>query len=389
MAMKENRLEPEKFLLVSIIPQATSDDEAFKDLKELKSLVEARGGKVVDIVIQRREIHDKGMYIGQGKIFEIADIIKEKKVDVVILNAVVKPGHIFEITTMLSKTKRTIKVWDRIDLILEIFSKHANTAEARLQIELAAMRHMGPRIYGMGEVMSRQTGGIGGRGVGETNTELMKRHWQKEMKKTKDKLNKLATDKERQLEHRKEIGFQTVSIIGYTNAGKSSLFNKLTGKKTEVQNALFVTLDSSTGKVIMPNSKTPILLSDTIGFIKNLPPDLIDAFKSTLMESIYADLLLHVIDITDDDIHRKIAAVEDILLSLGLRDKKRIYIFNKTDAMDGISKNAIEEQYHDFYPQFISVKENSGVEDVLKAIEESLTNGIPHLLKKRKIVHVD
>jgi GTP-binding protein HflX len=384
-----NILNPENFLLVSILPDAISDEEAYNDLKELKALVEAHGGRVADIVVQRREVHDKGMYIGRGKIGELADIIKEKNIDVVALNAVVKPGHIFEITTILSKTKRGIKVWDRVDLILEIFSKHANTAEAKLQIELAAMRHMGPRIYGMGHVMSRQGGGIGTLGVGETNTELMKRHWQREMKKTKDKLNKLSVDRERQLLRRKKVGFQTVSIIGYTNAGKSSLFNKLTGKKANVHNALFVTLDSSVGKIVLPNSRNQILLSDTIGFIKNLPTDLIDAFRSTLMESIHADLLLHVIDITDEDMIRKISAVEEVLGSLNLRNKKRIYIFNKTDQMDGINKNLIEEKYLDFYPQFISVKEDVGTEKILEVIEECLETSTPRLLKKRKLIHVE
>jgi GTP-binding protein HflX len=384
-----NILIPKNFLLVSILPSAITDEEAFNDLKELTSLVKAHGGKVVDIVIQRREVHDKGMYIGRGKIVEIADIIKEKNIDVVVLNAVVKPGHIFEISNLLIKTKRTIKVWDRVDLILEIFSKHANTAEAKLQIELAAMRHMGPRIYGMGHVMSRQGGGIGTLGVGETNTELMKRHWQREMKRTKDKLNKLTLERERQLTRRKKVGFQTVSIIGYTNAGKSSLFKKLTGKKVDVHNALFVTLDSSVGKIILPKSRNSILLTDTIGFIKNLPTDLIDAFKSTLMESIHSDLLLHVIDITDDDMMRKINAVEEVLGSLDLRNKKRIYIFNKTDAMNGVNKNLIEEEYVDFYPQFISVKESVGIEKILEVIEECLENSTPRLLKKRKLIHVE
>lgn len=384
-----SHIHPQNFLLASIITRDTNDKEAFNDLKELKDLVESQGGTVKDFIVQRREVHDKGMYIGRGKILEIAELINKNNIDIVILNAIVKPGHIFEITSILSKSKREIKVWDRVDLILEIFSKHANTAEAKLQIELAAIRHMGPRIYGMGEVMSRQGGGIGTLGVGETNTELMKRHWQKEMKRTKDKLIKLSLDRERQLARREKVGFQTVSIVGYTNAGKSSLFNKLTGKKSAIQNALFVTLDSSVSKIILPKSKTPVLLSDTIGFIKNLPTELIDAFKSTLLESIHADLLLHVIDITDEDMPRKIKAVEDVLESLGIRNKKRVYIFNKIDAIEGqVIKKLLIKQYSDFYPQFISVKNGAGVQNIPEVIEECLNGTISNLLKKRKVIHV-
>lgn len=380
--------EPQNFLLVSIIPHDVSDEATFKDLKELKSLVEAHGGKVADFVIQRREIHDKGMYIGTGKIIQIANIIKTQNIDIVILNAVVKPGHIFEITNMLSTAKRTIKVWDRVDLILQIFARHAHTAEAKLQIELAAMRHMGPRIYGMGKEMSRQGGGIGTLGIGETNTELMKRHWRTQMKKTRDKLHKLSLDRERQLARRAKIGFQTVSIVGYTNAGKSSLFNKVTGKKKDVENALFVTLDSNVGKVRLPKSKKDILISDTIGFIRDLPPELIDAFQSTLMESVHADLLLHVIDISDDDMDRKIEAVEDVLTNLNVRNKKRIYVFNKIDKADPSIRKFIEEKYADFYPQFISVKDSIGTNTILSVIDEVLSETVPHLLKKRKRIHV-
>ncbi len=381
-------MKPKNFLLVSIIPRDVSDEETFKDLKELKALVEALGGKVADFVVQRRETHDKGMYIGRGKVREIAQLIKEKNIDVIILNAIVKPTHIFEMTNILSITKPEIMVWDRVDLILEIFSQHAHTAEAKLQIELAAMRHMGPRIFGMGHVLSRQAGGIGTLGIGETNTELMKRHWQTQMKKVQDKLKKLSLDRERQLARRKKVGFQTVSIIGYTNAGKSSLFNLLTGKKNIVENALFVTLDSSVGKVTLPRSKKQILLSDTIGFIKNLPLDLINAFKSTLMESLHADLLVHVIDVSDDDMQRKIESVEVVLSNLDLRNKKRVYIFNKAETIDELDKTFVENQYADFYPQFISVKEKIGTENILEIIENCLFNNIPHLLKKRKRIHI-
>jgi GTP-binding protein HflX len=289
----------QRFLVATLIPKDSSEEEAFFDIKETRDLIDTYGGTVVDYAIQRREVHARGSYLGRGKIEEITQSIKENDVDVVILNGIVKPGQIFEVKTDLSVENPEITVWDRVDLILQIFSKHASTTEAKLQIELAAMRHMGPRIYGMGYVLSRQGGTVGTRGIGETNTELMKRHWRDQIKKTQDKIDKLESEKKFQLERRQRNGAVNISIIGYTNAGKSSLFNLLTNKKRLVEDALFATLDSNIGKMYLPDAKMEVLLSDTIGFIKDLPPSLIDAFQSTLLESVYSDFLIHVVDASD------------------------------------------------------------------------------------------
>ena len=359
-----------KFLLVGAFPDNITDDYALKDLKELKSLVEAFGGKVVDLITQKREIHDKGMYIGKGKIDETAEVVVEKMIDIIVFNDIVKPGEIFEIKKIIAKKHPTIKIWDRVDLILNIFSKNAKTAEAKLQIELAFMRHMGPRVFGMGMIMSRQAGGIGTRGIGETNTELMKRHWRDQMKKVKERLIKLMDERNKQLDRRRKIGLKTISIIGYTNAGKTSLFNRLVRKKKLVENALFATLDSTVGKIYLENLQKEVIISDTIGFIKNLPPKLIDAFKSTLSESIHADILLHVIDASDEDMHKKIAIVEEIIRDLGISETKKIYIFNKIDAKEAINKEGIQILYDKFSPQFISVKKDEGIQELFEIINK-------------------
>lgn len=360
----------QRFIVASIVPQRLSDEEAFQDIKEVKELVDAYGEQVVDYVIQRREVHDKGNYLGTGKVAEVASLIKEKKVSVVVLNALVKPGQLFDIKKALSKQSPHIEVWDRIDLILHIFSQHAATAEARLQIELAAMRHMGPRIYGMGYVLSRQGGSIGTRGIGETNTELMKRHWREQMKKTQDKLKKLAKERERQLERRRKIGLQTISLVGYTNAGKTSLYNLLTKKQKLAEDVLFATLDSNVGRLFLPQSKKQVLVSDTIGFIRSLPARLIEAFKSTLMESVNADLLLHIIDCADEDRERKIKAVEQILSDLGVGNKKLLYVFNKIDALTEAEKKVLCQTYP--HAQCISVKTGEGIDQLLRTIEHAL-----------------
>lgn len=359
-------------LIASIVPSHFTQKQAFESIKELIHLVETLGGEVIDIVLQNREIHTKGMYLGKGKTEEVKQIIATKNIDIVVLNSIIVPSQIYEFYTYFSVSNPKIQVWDRVDLILKIFSKHAFTAEAKLQIELASMRHMGPRIFGMGMEMSQQGGGIGTRGIGETNTERMKRHWKKEIKKTKDQLEKLSQTRQNQIDRRREMGLKTVSIVGYTNAGKTSFFNILTNNKKLTQDSLFVTLESSTGKLFLPSLQKEILISDTIGFIRDLPPQLIEAFSSTLMESINADLLLHVIDIADEDMDDKINVVKQTLKNLRLENKKIIYVFNKTDKRTAANQQEIQKKYAFYHPQFISVYKNQGVDKLIEAIGQEI-----------------
>lgn len=373
-ATMDNTIHTKRFLLVGLPKPKATREAILKDMGELWSLVGALGNtEVVDAMVQRAENPDGATYIGPGKVLEVAEKVKAEKIDVVVVNGIAKPGQLFNLKKKLFDANKTIEVWDRVDLILFIFSRHAHTAEAKLQIELAQMRHMGPRIFGMGKVLSNQSAGIGTVGIGETNTELMKRHWANAQKKVQDQLKKLSADRQRQMEHRKRIGLETVSIVGYTNAGKTSLFNYLTGKKKLAENQLFATLDSAVGKLYLPTLKKEILVTDTIGFIKNLPPKLIEAFKSTLMESIHADILLHVIDASDPEMEKKIEIVEKILEELAVENKQRIYVFNKMDMVDGQIKDMVLEKYSTYTPYFISVKSGEGIPLLEQNLETSIS----------------
>lgn len=365
-----------RVVLVDVIDPHLHKEDAIKKLGELKSLVATYHGVDVVDVVQHRSRPDKATFIGSGKVQELIEIVAKKKIEIVVVNAIVNSSVLFNLTQKLWTVNSKIQVWDRIDLILNIFYKHAHTIEAKLQIEVARMRHMGPTIYGLGTTyFSRQGGGIGGRGIGETNIELMKRHWRDQIKKKQDELEKISHQRFTQLERRRENNIKSISIIGYTNAGKTSLFNLLTKKHKVVENALFVTLDSVTGKIYFPNKKEEATISDTIGFIKDLPSSLIDSFKSTLMESVNADLLIHVIDISDPKINEKIETVEQILQELHVRSKKIIYVFNKIDAFEGDGKkilNEIKNKYFHFSPQFISVTTDYGIGKLKEEIEKVL-----------------
>lgn len=366
--MKLNR-----FILVHLVRPFENMEAAELDLVEMKSLIETSGGATVVRVIQRRMRPDPSTYVGSGKAQEIAQFVKDERINVIVINDIVKPGSLFNLQTILQTVNPDIEVWDRIDLILDIFQKHALTAEAKLQIELASMRHMGPRIFGMGMVLSRQTGGIGGRGIGETNTELMKRHWRKQTSYVQAKLEKLRAGRMSQIERRKENGIPTVSIVGYTNAGKSALFNLLTGKNKKTENILFATLDTTSGSLYMPKLGKKILFTDTIGFIQKLPPELIDAFKSTLIESIHADLLLHVIDTSDPKMYDKIRTVQDILATILPEPKPMIFVFSKIDKSINLKRADIEKSFANYSPQFVSPLTGEGIKKLVGSIQSQLT----------------
>lgn len=357
-------------MLLGLVDSRASEDTILKDFEEVASLVVAYGGKVSAASYQNSTRSDEGTYIGYGKAVELVESIRENKIDVVIINATVKPRQLIALHDIFMAANPKIIVWDRVDLILGIFESHAKTAEAKFQIKLAAMRHMGPRIYGMGLVLSQQGGGIGTRGIGETNVELMKRHWQGEVANVRKQLEKITKTRAQQMANRKRNNLPTVSIVGYTNAGKTTLFNRLCGKENSVKDALFVTLDSSVGKLYLPAKKKEIFVTDTIGFIKNLPTELIDAFKSTLLETVHADLILHVIDAEDPLLTEKVTVVMDILHSIEADDKPIIFVLNKSDRVDKKRIDELKARYADFHPQSLSAQNGTGTDALIRTIEE-------------------
>lgn len=357
-------------LLLEVITPHYHREHAIENFSELESLVRTFGGLVVERTVQHRVKPHPATYIGSGKIEQVKKSVQDLQIDTVILNSIVNAGQIFRLEKELWGVNPKIRVWDRADLILQIFQKHAASTEAKLQIELAQLQHLGPRIYGLGgTVFSRQAGGIGARGIGETNIELMRRHIKERIRVIRQNLEKVARQRVQAIEGRKTQGARTVALTGYTNAGKTSLFNRLTGKEKSVENSLFTTLDSIVGKLL--GSQKQVLVSDTIGFIDQLPTFLIEAFRSTLMESVQADLLLHVVDVSDEYMDRKIAIVEEILNQLQLEEKREIIVFNKTDKITSEKQKTIQFAYQKNAYIFISVKTGFGIDQLLQLIDRT------------------
>ena len=360
------------FSLLQVINPHYHRDLAVVNMAETELLVISYGGQVVDKSIQHRVAPHPDIYIGKGKLEWLKSRVKTEKIDVVVINDTIKSGQLFRLERILWESNIKIQVWDRIDLILNIFEEHAQTKEAKLQIELARLKHQGPRIYGLGgSVLSRQGAGIGTRGIGETNIETERRLIKSKSQQLIKKLAAIKSQKQSRLEIRKERGFGPVALVGYTSAGKTSLFNALTGRKKQVDPGLFTTLDTVVGKMKSKNFSA-ILISDTIGFIQNLPPVLIEAFQSTLMESLQAKLTLHVVDATDPRILEKISIVSNILVELKL-GSPIVLVFNKIDRLNKKERAMMAQNFAGTDAVFVSTLTGEGLENLRDEIEQKLT----------------
>ncbi len=365
-----------KTIIIDIAPPKLSPEELDHRMNELESLVSTYGGVTIVKRVQKRTTPDYRTFIGSGKLDEIIAVWDELGAELLIIGNIMKPSQVWNVNEYLRKAKSKIQAWDRVDLILKIFALHAVSPESKLQIELAAIKHMWPRIYGMGMELSRQWWwSKNAKGQWETNTEIMKRHLRDKELEIHRKLETYERTRELHRDARKRKWLLTVGIIGYTNAGKSSLFNALTKKWVLAEDKLFATLWTSVGKIWIEKKwenewekiGKEILLNDTIGFIRDLPPDLIAAFSSTLEDSIESDLLLHVIDASDPWCEEKINIVDETLSRIGAVQQK-IYVFNKSDRVSLSEIEILWERYKSLSPVFISACADIWLEELKKII---------------------
>lgn len=372
-----SRAKP-RAILIDVISPSLSERAAKRRLDELSSLTKTFGGVIIVRTMQKRSRPDYRTYIGPGKVDELIQIAKDEQCEVLIINNLLKPKQLYEIEERCRKAGIRLKAWDRIDLILKIFDLHARTSEAKLQIKKAAIQHVGPRIYGLGLELMQQAGGTGTRGgQGETNTELMKRHLAKQLDHTNQELARINASRALHRHDRRRRGLKTVSVVGYTNAGKSTCVNMLTKKGAYVADALFATLDTHVGKLWLDDSAAPqggkeVLISDTIGFIQDLPLQLIEAFSSTLDETVHADLILHVLDASDPHHREKKREVEAILRQVQAHETPRLLILNKIDRLTEKTLASRNKLYAKESPISVSSLTGTGREELKERLREAL-----------------
>ena len=357
------QLRLERVILVGVWTEGSVKD-AENSMEELAALAETAGSKVLDALIQRRDKPDPATFIGSGKVSELKAIVKSTGADTVVCDGELSPSQLRNL-----EDKVKVKVVDRTALILDIFAQHAKSKEGKAQVELAQMSYMLPRLRGWGDSLSRQAGGIGGRGPGETKIEVDRRRIRDKMSKLRREIGDMKVARDTKRQERKRNSIPSVAIAGYTNAGKSSLLNRLTNAGVLVQNALFATLDPTVRRSETSDGRT-YTLSDTVGFVKHLPHDLIDAFKSTLEEVSGADVIVHVVDGSHADPLGQIKAVRGVIADVGGAKIPEIIALNKADIADPQVIAQVLIQEPDAY--LISVHSGVGIEKLIRAIESSL-----------------
>lgn len=356
--------QKERIIVVGV---ATSEnDDTDKSLDELIELGQTAGVETVAKVIQNREKVHPGTYIGKGKIEEVRELVIKHKADTVVCDDELTPAQFNNLSQMLD-----VKVVDRTVMILDIFAKRASTSEGKLQVELAQLRYRASHLIGGRSELSRLGGGIGTRGPGEQKLEMDRRLIKERITQVRKELEQVKRTRELTRKKRQENPIPVVAIVGYTNAGKSTLLNHLTCAGVLSEDKLFATLDPTTRKLVRENGEE-ILFTDTVGFIRKLPHHLIQAFRSTLEEAKYADLILHVVDCSNEDMDSQMYTVYETLKKLEVGDKKIITAFNKIDVCD--REETLKDLAADRTVR-ISAKTGQGIEQMLSAISEVIAEG--------------
>ena len=357
------QLRLEKVVLVGVWTQGSALD-AENSLKELAALAETAGSQVMEALIQRRDKPDSATFIGSGKVKEVREAVVATGADTVVCDGELSPA---QLRTLEQKVK--VKVIDRTALILDIFAQHAKSREGKAQVELAQMSYMLPRLRGWGESLSRQAGGIGGRGPGETKIETDRRRINDKMSKLRREIKEMKISRDTKRNERRRNNIPSVAIAGYTNAGKSSLLNRLTGADVLVENALFATLDPTVRKTQSTDGRIYTLV-DTVGFVRHLPHQLVEAFKSTLEEVSESDLIVHVVDGSHPDPQEQLRAVRQVINEIGGGEIMEIIAINKADvSAPEVLMNLLRNESNAYA---ISARTGYGVDTLVKAIEAAL-----------------
>lgn len=324
--MKENEIKSGA-ILVGIVTDRENAEEVEKSVYELGQLLDTAGGETFSVVIQNKSTPDPRTLIGKGKVQEISELCKENGIKLVIFDEELSPAQIRNLEDDIGND---VNVIDRSMLILDIFALHAVSGEGKLQVELAQLKYTAPRLIGKGAELSRLGGGIGTRGPGESKLESDRRHIKRRIVALEEELERLANTRKTMRAARDRSGLKKIAIVGYTNAGKSTLLNTLTDAGILAEDKLFATLDPTTRKFTLPGGET-VLLTDTVGFIRKLPHHLVNAFRSTLDEAVYSDIIMIVIDANDPEYLSQLECTEKTLEELGAGEKPTIYVFNKCD----------------------------------------------------------
>jgi len=351
---------PERAAVVGLIAGRARRLEAERSLEELASLAEAAGAVVVLRVLQERPKPDSSTFLGIGKVRALAVSCAELDVDLVVFDNELTPAQLGHIEEELSR-----KIIDRTQLILDIFARRARTREGKLQVELAQLKYLLPRLAGSGAALSRLGGGIGTRGPGETKLETDRRRIRARIHSVSEDIEQVRRRRSQLRERRHKASVPTVALVGYTNAGKTTLFNALTRAEAQASDALFVTLDPLVRQVQLPDNRE-LLVSDTVGFIDRLPHALVAAFRATLEEVANADLILHVIDAGAADRDRRVAAVRRVLEEVGAKDVALVDVYNKNDVLTADERRRLQEQ--DSSALCISALRRDGLDELVDTI---------------------